>query len=237
MGFAPPAPTTSAPPPTAAPSAERKQLNRCRSRGRLAGALTKPFLDYSTNRISPLGPRLRRLIFPIILSAVLVTIAYSLLTGPTSGDIRIDTGDLRYRYLGIPITYRRMPEPQRSALLALAAQSSILKPEWHQCVSYPLHNSNNTDLMCREFYFCATVWAKQDQRLARAMLEDVARYIIRTRAASGLPLSSWLLSGVFVSPDDHGNWVLKPDWAQDEEAIAYLQSKGLGIPTTRAVRP
>src|SRR4051794_11018966 len=97
------------------------------------------------------------------LGVLLVAVGIILRGGPlTSADIRLDTGDLRYRYLGVPLSYERMPEPQRSRLLALAAGSNVLRPEWHTCATFPKVGSNNPDRMCRGWYFQASVWAAED---------------------------------------------------------------------------
>jgi hypothetical protein len=150
----------------------------------------------------------------------------------TSADIRIDTGDLRYRYLGIPLEYNQMPEPQRSQLLVLAAKSKILRPEWHKCATFPLRGSNNVDSMCRGWYYRASLWTAQDPQLARLILEDVAKYITQTNATEGLPESCFLLSGSVIEPNAVGQIAVKAGWRQDDEVTAYLIQKGYNLPTT-----
>jgi hypothetical protein len=150
----------------------------------------------------------------------------------TSAEIRLDTGDLRYRYLGLPLVYERMPEPQRSQLLALAAGPEVLCPAWHACATFPLPSSNNTHLMCRGWYAKACVWAKQDPRLARLMLEDVANYIATKNAAHGLPECSMMLSALFIEPDAGGRLVLKQGWRQCGDVAAYATERGYNLPTT-----
>ncbi len=190
-------------------------------------------LDYSTEPRR--GFRWRRTILLILLLMAVAALVRRLITvGPiTSADIRLDTGDLRYRFFGIPLKYHRMGEPARSILLRLASKSSVLKPEWHTCATYPLPSSNNSDLMCSGFYVYATVWAKQDPKLAQRMLEDVATYIRRTNATHGLPDSCTLLSPFFITEDNAGKLVLKPDWRKDQNFIWYCQHKGIPIPTAR----
>jgi hypothetical protein len=190
-------------------------------------------LDYSQQprRRSPFRLTPRKV---IVLCVLMFGLAVFLRGGPlTSADIRLDTGDLRYCYLGIPLVYERMPEPQRSQLLALAANSKVLRPEWCKCATFPLRSSNNEDGMCRGLYYKASVWAAQDPQLARLLLEDVAaNYIAAPNATQGSSASVGLLSGFFVQPDTTGKWVVKQGWRQDEEALEYAKAKGYNLPAT-----
>jgi hypothetical protein len=129
------------------------------------------------------------------------------------------------------MTYKRMPEPQRSQLLGLAANSQILLPEWQQCAEFPLSTSNSPDGMCRGWYIKACVWASQDSRLARLMLEDVASYISTTNASQGAPASSLFLSGFYLYRNTSGKWTVMQSCQHREALQAYMQSKGY-IPTT-----
>src|SRR4051794_30927178 len=94
-------------------------------------------------------------IFSLLAIVALMTISGRALT---SADIRLDTGDLRYRYFGIPIVYEKMPEPQRTRLLALTAGSAVCRNEWYQCAVFPLPTTNHTDGMCRGFYMKIDAW-------------------------------------------------------------------------------
>lgn len=172
---------------------------------------------------------LRYSILPLV-----IVIGYLLMygMGPTSGDIRLDSGDLRYRYFGIPIIYERMPEPERSRLIKLTSKSSICRNEWHQCVVYPLRGSNNPDWMCRGFYWRIVKWIDVDPELALAGVDDVGRYIIDTHARQGLPKSMPLISGFTF--DNNGG--IRADWREDEGVKYYLESRGLTA-TRPASRP
>jgi hypothetical protein len=167
---------------------------------------------------------------PLAFIGVIAFALFALLRGPTSVQIRLDTGDLRYCYFGVPVWWERLPEPRRTQLLSLSNGSSVLKPRWFTCAIFPLPTSNNTHLMCRSWYFDATVWIHEDPKLARWMLEDVAGYIALTNAKQGLPASSMFLSGFFVEPDDNGQWAVKKGWQADAEVQAYLEMKGNAPP-------
>jgi hypothetical protein len=159
------------------------------------------------------------------LAVLLLLFFGTLLYGPTSAEIRIDTGDLRYRYLGIPLEYKNMPEPERSLLLELAKKSNVLDGSWHECAKYPLPTTNNTDTMCRLFYHRVATWVQVDPQLALFLAEDVARYIQQTKARHGGPKGSYLLLWLMENDDD-GSDVVKDGWQDDEEVQAYLQSVG-----------
>jgi len=138
--------------------------------------------------------------------------------GLTSTDIRLDTGDLRDRYFGIPLVYYRMSEPQRSRLLQLTQGSGVCTPTWKQCATYPLPTSNNTALMCQYFYFSMDAWIPVDKKLARAGVEDVARYIIETKAQSGLPKSMPLILKAFYTDDVSR---IDAEWHEDPRIKEY----------------
>jgi hypothetical protein len=193
--------------------------------------MTPEVFDYSPQPKRRLPFRLttsKVIVLCILLIALVTFLRGGLLS---SADIRLDTGDLRYRYLGLPLFYERTSEPERSQLLALASNSKVLRPDWHTCAKFPLHGSNNPVAMCRGWYFRANIWAAQDPQLARLMLEDVANYIKATNATQGLPASSIFLSGLFVETNSKG-WFLKQGWRQDDELLVYTRSKSYTLPTT-----
>jgi hypothetical protein len=152
--------------------------------------------------------RRRRIVAGIIGTLVLVYFGLA----PTSTDIRLDTGDLRYRYFGIPLIYDRMPEPQRSRLLELTRGSKVCTSEWKRCAKFPLHGSNNPDAMCRGFYMRIEAWVDVDKKLALAGVEDVARYVRETNATEGLPKSAPLLSETEWSDQRPNAMRVKKDW-------------------------
>ncbi len=157
-------------------------------------------------------------------------VTWAIISGPSSADIRLDTGDLRYRYLGIPVVYERMPEPQRSRLQSLASQSSVLVDEWHQCADFPLPTTNNTDGMCLSFYMRADAWIDVDQNVARLALEDVATYIRDTHARESLPHSFALLNGFVIELTDDHRYAVRSEWREDEAVRTFFESHGIPIP-------
>ena len=153
--------------------------------------------------------------------------AYAWVSGPTSADIRIDTGDLRYRYFGLPLRYKRMPEPTRSALIELSRRSEMLSPEWYQCAVFPLPTSNHPDRAWQSFYRQVFVWIDEDPEIARALAEDIARHFIEDSAESGLDASIVFFSPWVMEWDDRGGWKICADWRDEPGIQRYLKSKGL----------
>lgn len=157
-------------------------------------------------------------------------VVYCLLSGyGFSGQIRLDTGDLRYCFLGVPYLYEPMPEPDRSALLSIAKESDLLKPAWHTCVRYPLPTTNNPDLMCRTFYAYAAAWARADGDLGKLALEDLATYIQKTGAQYGLPDSCLIFSAFLLERDDNGNLRAVDAWRDHERVRCYCEKKGYDL--------
>ena len=171
----------------------------------------------------------KRRISLFVLAAIIVIVAWGFFFGPSSADIRLDTGDLRYRYLGIPLVYERMPEPHRSRLLSLARESSALEAEWHQCADYPLPTTNHTDRMCRVFYYKIEAWIREDRIIALSAAEDVAEYIRTTNAKHSLPESVALLK--HGDWNDDGDYTVRGDWRDDDDLRSYLKMRGLDVQT------
>lgn len=172
----------------------------------------------------------KRRIFLLVGVGIALCVIWSIVFGPSSADMRLDTGDIRYRYFGVPLIYERMPEPQRSRLLSLASTSSILVAEWHQCANYPLPTTNNTDAMCRGFYTKVDAWIDVDPHIARLAAEDLATYIRVTNARESLPESYALLSGFVVDWTNANRYAVRGDWRDDEAVRAYFEAHGVAIP-------
>src|ERR1041384_6470997 len=102
----------------------------------------------------------RWIIRTFFIGLLLLVVGY--LSGPTTGEIRLDTGDLRYFWWGIPLRNRPMPEPSRSKLVTLGSKSPAVPADWVVCVTYPLRSSNNTDSMCQSFYRSVAILADED---------------------------------------------------------------------------
>lgn len=146
-------------------------------------------------------------------------------TLPSSAEIRLDTGDLRYMLRGKVLWERTMDEPDRTALLSVSTRSPVLKNEWHRCARFPLPSSNNTDRMCRRFYRCAATWIRVDPAIGLLVAEDVARYVERTKAEKSLPDCISLLN--WVGYDRNGGMIVAEGWQHDESVVDYLRHHGI----------
>jgi len=151
--------------------------------------------------------------------------------GPTSCQLQLNTGDLRYCWYGIPIIYQRLPESQRRMIEELALHSQRLVPKWVTCVRYPLIGSNNPDKMYRRWYIVSCMWIKEDPYIARLILEDVASFA--DEGANGLPQSARLLMFPVVDQDNAGNPVIEANWRNDPIILEYLKTKSYHLGSTR----
>jgi hypothetical protein len=156
-------------------------------------------------------------------------VALGALTGfGWTGQMRLDSGDVRYCFWGVPLSTTRMTEPQRTVILRIASGSPILRPVWRTCVTYPLPTSNNSDAMCRQLYREAAAWGDVDSTIARMALEDIAMYIEKTKAQFSLPNSIHVLGPDVVSWND-GH--VAPDWRTNESVRMYCEERGYAPPT------
>src|SRR5256885_1750755 len=109
-------------------------------------------------------------------AALILSLAalYLILNGFNSATVRLDCGDVRYKFLGITTSEIRLPEHERSDLIAIAKTSSKLSPEW---IWIEHGGTHNPDRMCADFYRQAAAWTKVDPTITRLLLEDSADYI------------------------------------------------------------
>ena len=106
----------------------------------------------------------------------LLFVMFYLFMGPTSGQIRLDTGDLRYCWFGIPVYYDRMPEPERSKLGTLARRSPAVPAKWVTCVTYPLRGSFNANIACQSHYLLALQpGVTKIPKIARWAMDDLIK--------------------------------------------------------------
>jgi hypothetical protein len=161
--------------------------------------------------------------------AVLVIASFIfVLEGPRECQFRLDTGDVRYLWCGIPVRHIRMSEPERSQLLALGSGSAILKTKWVPCGGISVS-------LARQYYKESLAWAKQDPHLARLILEDCAVWVTRNHA--GLPDSIRMLWYPVIDQNGNGVYQIESDWRSDVGAREYLMRKGYTLVSTTATGP
>jgi len=138
----------------------------------------------------------------------------SRLARPFFGRYRRDTGDLRYRYFGVPIWYERMPEPQRTRLMKLAAAPPAIPSDWLKCMDYRHRGTNNGDIEARSGYWLAARYAEVDPGIARLLLEE---------HATTVPHVSHFYSLLVRYVPAYG------EWREDEEIRAFCAARGYAI--------
>jgi len=158
-------------------------------------------------------------------------VGYSLISGPTSKQIRLDTGDLRYCWWGICFGYQPMQEPIRSKLLALSAKSPAIEDKWVTCVRYPRLADHHVEVRYLEYYVYITYWDAADPTIARWILEDVTKSI--ESKTWGTPLVHEILSSAVI---DLSARKLKTNWRENEMVRRYCAAHGYDL-TTRATFP
>ncbi|MFH1746348.1 MAG: hypothetical protein ABIG44_04815 [Planctomycetota bacterium] len=186
-----------------------------------------PSLAYA--RLKPRRSWLRswRTLAVVVVIVLVLGGGWSVLSGyGWSAQIRLDTGDLRYCLLGIPLQYDRMSEPQRSAILAISSKSPPISSKWVTCAVFPLPTSNNSHWMCVRYYCEVTAWMDVDPVLARMILEDIADYIETTNVMYSLPESHSMLNPGVVEYGKDGKYRVIDGWENDEGVQLYCQRKG-----------
>jgi len=168
----------------------------------------------------------RRIMIASGVVAVLFLLGFGFLRSPTSGEVRLDTGDIRYCWWGIPLKYERMAEPQRSKLLALASKSPVIPAKWVTCTEYSLSPEYRPDRMCQGFYWSIAIWSDEDSKIARWAMDDVVEYL-NQNAKCGLPQSVHLLNDPIV--DWHARKV-NADWRDQDAVKSYCAAHGYVLP-------
>ncbi len=149
----------------------------------------------------------------IVLAVVLAGLAGLLPRGSMTAQVRIDTGDIRDRLLGVPYRYARSSERGRRILLRLSAMDPAVPPVWETIARYPLQGSNNPDQMEREFYMEIGALAELDQRLGRLGLNGLVYPYLPAGSVNEEAARDWLWSiSVYMGWDGPRGWSLKPEW-------------------------
>lgn len=142
--------------------------------------------------------------------------------GPTSVEIRLDSGDVRYCWYGIPLKYERMREPQRSRLLALAAREPAIPAKWVTCFEGRPGPEANPIIPGK--YWGIAAWAGEDPNIARWLLDEVTDYLQSFKADGSPAHLAW------VSMVDMPSCKVHADWRNDEEVRYFCSLHGYTPP-------
>jgi hypothetical protein len=178
-----------------------------------------------TTTTYPRSKRIRLVIRVALYTALFGTILLFFLT-PTSIEIRLDCGDLRFKRWGIPISHAPMHEPERTTLLSLAGDSKKMAPEWAPIVPQTTSNYNAGEYA--GFYKRAAEWDSVDRTLFRLMVEDIAAKI---NAAAGKKhvVPSWMGEFDGIDPKKLGY-----DWSKNPKILKFCQERGYLLETSPA---
>jgi hypothetical protein len=158
-----------------------------------------------------------------LIGVPLLLIVFGFLTGliPRVAYIRIDCGDIRYSYMGIPLYIDRLPKSTRDPLLVLAGQSGI-SARWAYVA--PSGFSYDTLGGYRNCYYLLANWARVDQNIGRLLLQDMSSHI---NAANGAH-STW--EGMQVLYLDAFNPDGPAGSLNDPTVVAYCEKRGYTRP-------
>lgn len=179
------------------------------------------------NRVMPL----RKIVWRVTLCGITLVVLLAILGIGWSCQIRLDCGDLRFCFLGVPVQFESMREPERAALIRVSQQSVNAGPDWVWCATEV--GSNRPHRMCNRFYREAAAWAEIDPAISRFMLEDIAEYIRRTHGQRDLPACIVLRSVIDVGSKDTARLVVSSVWKKDPAVVEYLRERGYDIRLAR----
>jgi hypothetical protein len=139
-----------------------------------------------------------------------------------SVEVRLDTGDQRFLFWGIPTGGSRCLRPElRDRLLTL--DDPEVPSQWVWCATQV--GSNNADAMVFGFYRAAASWIEVDPAIAKLLIRDISTYVRTTHATHGLPECTSMLFPDVVERND-GRYQVVANWRNNPDVQWYLKSKG-----------
>lgn len=135
-------------------------------------------------------------------------------------DIRVDCGDLRYKYLGVPVWYESIGEPRRTILLSIAAASGKVEHVWVPVVP----QTTSYCIICeyKQWYRDTADWATADKTISRLMLEELSKNIINARGVEKAGVQSIFLMKCMAFNEG----VVPADWTDYSEVRKYCELRG-----------
>jgi hypothetical protein len=163
-----------------------------------------------------------------LLATVAVAVGYAALMGPSSTEIRMDCGDVRYRYFGMPMIFTRQNPESRLILLSLARKSPFLRPVWLPVVRQT--SSNNPLAAYQNWYVGASIWCSVDADVGRLLVEDIASAI---RDAKGVKIG--VPKGIYLLRLTYETDLIPTNWMFDPKVRAYCKARGYSRPEWEAI--
>lgn len=134
-----------------------------------------------------------------------------------SVEFRLDTGDKRFLFWGVPISYRSS-HPELASL-----HDPKIPKRWVWSATQV--GSNAADSMVSDFYYDAAAWVEVDPQIAKLVVRDIADYLQSTHATHGLPDCMPMIGPSVIAYDNGKRHVVK-DWENDPQVQSYLEKKG-----------
>jgi ankyrin repeat protein len=140
--------------------------------------------------------------------------------GPKTTEVRLDSGDLRFCFLGIP--FRHQLVYYRSAIQYVTARQPAIKAKWYLVGDWHDHEVG------RYYDVYAPAWLSIDPSVARIVYVDLARV-----ARVGWPRHShppcgvmlwWIGDGALTYGEEFD--CVKPGWRRSPGVIEYLREHG-----------
>jgi hypothetical protein len=134
-----------------------------------------------------------------------------------SVEFRLDTGDKRFLFWGVPFSYRST-HPEISSL-----NDPEIPKRWVWSATQV--GSNNADSMVSAFYRNAATWVEVDPQIAKLVVRDIAEYLQSTHATHCLPDCIAIIEPPIIVYENGKRHVVK-DWENDPQVQLYLEKKG-----------
>jgi hypothetical protein len=135
--------------------------------------------------------------------------------------VRLDTGDQRDLFWGIPFHYRNLDPESRRALLSLG--DSDVPNQWIWCATAV--GWNQVGFGVQRDYRCAAAWVNVDPEIAKLIVRDLAAYVQSTHALRGLPSCTSMLWPPVIDPSKFPYQVIA-EWKTDQGVRDYLDRRG-----------
>jgi len=135
--------------------------------------------------------------------------------------VRLDTGDQRALFCGIPYQYWPMHREVRDRLLSL--RDPQIPSRWVWCAQQV--GSNCPDAMIWSFYKKASAWVEVDRKIAALVVGDVVTYVATTHGRGGEITFSRMIWTDVVSSDENCTPRVLPGWENNPRVRWYLSKK------------
>jgi len=148
-----------------------------------------------------------------------------------SVQLRLDTGELRFRYLGITYRTIRQPEYVIERLRAATSLPPRMEPRWFSGVGWKDVKDAERQgdyYYYYELYARASAWCAVSPGFGRLILDDIARIVQAGGWSNTGPecADPTEMTDLLVQRDSSRRWGLAPGWRESVYLKYYLDRKG-----------